>query len=161
MNLNFIRKNVFRNLFDKVQNTLFNLFNKKNLTQILKGQGLNDIDGTKEYSEEEMLIHDLKEAKNEWMNAELNFQYVSEDEFIEYYTYRLKAAQIKYEFFLRKAKEKGIKVNIFGNDVAVQDNGINICSKDKNINMKEGISTTLLNSNSAGTGANITSKIEK
>lgn len=59
----------------------------------------------------QILIENIKAAKTEWLNASINFQYVSENEFVEYYTYTLKAAQIKYEFFLREAKKKGLKVN--------------------------------------------------
>ena len=62
-------------------------------------EDLINTERNKEFSEEEILIQSLKDAKNEWLNADRNFQYVSEDEFVEYYTYKLKAAQIKYEFF--------------------------------------------------------------
>jgi hypothetical protein len=59
-----------------------------------------------------MLIEDIKKAKNEWLEANAKFQYVCENEIVDYYTYVLKAAQIKYEYYLKKAKERGIKSEI-------------------------------------------------
>lgn len=54
------------------------------------------------------LIEDINNAKNEWLEANSNLQYVSEHEIIDYYIYILKAAQIKYDYYLKKAKEKGL-----------------------------------------------------
>ena len=58
------------------------------------------------------LIEDIKNAKNEWLEADTNFQYVCENEIVDYYTYVLKAAQIKYEYYLKKAKERGLRLKI-------------------------------------------------
>ena len=60
--------------------------------------------------EDNALIEDIRSARNEWLNADSNLQYVCENEIIDYYTYMLKAAQIKYEYFLKKAKERGLKL---------------------------------------------------
>jgi len=81
MRLNYTNKNFFKAIFDwllRLLNNLFCLFNKNKLQQVLSGKGLDYIGSKNEYSEEEMLIQDLKEAKNEWLNADLNFQYVVE-----------------------------------------------------------------------------------
>jgi hypothetical protein len=58
------------------------------------------------------LIEDINNAKNEWLEADTNFQYVCENEIVDYYTYILKAAQIKYEYYLKKAKERGVRSKI-------------------------------------------------
>lgn len=58
------------------------------------------------------LIEDIKNAKNEWLDADTNFQYVCENEIVDYYTYIIKAAQIKYEYYLKKAKERGLRAKI-------------------------------------------------
>jgi hypothetical protein len=58
------------------------------------------------------LIENLKNARNEWMNANINFDYVSEQEIIDYYTYQIKACEIRYEYYLKKAKEIGIKAEM-------------------------------------------------
>ncbi|HHV96340.1 MAG TPA: YaaL family protein [Clostridiaceae bacterium] len=167
MRLNYTNKNFFKAIFDwllRLLNNLFCLFNKNKLQQVLSGKGLDYIGSKNEYSEEEMLIQDLKEAKNEWLNADLNFQYVVENEFIEYYTYRLKAAQIKYEYFLKKAKEKGIRVNIFENDIAAKNDHISINFNSKGASFQKGTSATVLKSNVsriASTGSGIPVNIEK
>jgi len=146
MEPNQMKKNIFKTLFKKGHENLSRLV-KKNKVQ----EDLIDTESNKECTEEEMLIQSLKEAKNEWLNADMNFQYVSEDEFIEYYTYKLKAAQIKYEFFLRKAKEKGLKLNI-GSDI-VENNTHSKAGKNAGIN--ENPNTYI--SNSSGINTSITS----
>lgn len=55
------------------------------------------------------LIEDIENAKNEWLEADSNFQYVCEEDIVDYYTYMIKAAQIKYQYYLKKAKERGLK----------------------------------------------------
>jgi len=63
----------------------------------------------KEYDE---LIQCIKLAKSQWEIANLNFEQAQEKELIDYYAYEIKACEIRYEYFLKKAKEKGINVNI-------------------------------------------------
>lgn len=46
-------------------------------------------------------IHD---AWLEWQNALLNFENADCKEMVDYYSYRIKASQIRYEYLLRKAK---------------------------------------------------------
>mgnify|MGYP000900370888 FL=1 len=104
-------------IYPMKNNNLKTLFKKKFvnpfpfLKRVIPEKSINP-DCIKDINEDQMLIENIESAKNEWINADLNFQYVSENEFVEYYTYKLKAAQIRYEFFLKKAKEKGLKVNI-------------------------------------------------
>ena len=81
-------------------------------------------------NEDQVLIESIKDAKSEWITADSNFQNVIESEFIEYYTYKLKAAQIKYEFFLKKAKEKGININSVNSTFS----GINNINTNTNTN---------------------------
>mgnify|MGYP000894973598 CR=1 FL=1 len=56
------------------------------------------------------IVEEIKNARNEWINANMNFEYADSQEMVDYYTYRIKASEVRYEYFLRKAKEKGIKV---------------------------------------------------
>jgi len=58
------------------------------------------------------LINDIKNARNEWLEADTKFQYVCENEIVDYYIYVIKAAQIKYEYYLKKAKERGLRSKI-------------------------------------------------
>lgn len=56
------------------------------------------------------LMENIRNAKKEWVEANTNFEYVEDQEIVDYYTYKILASQIRYEYFLRKAKEKGFKV---------------------------------------------------
>ncbi|HOM03469.1 MAG TPA: YaaL family protein [Acetivibrio sp.] len=64
-----------------------------------------------EFKEVEELIKCIKDAKKEWISATANFEHATDSEIIDYYTYEIKAYQLRYEYLLKKAKEKGIKVN--------------------------------------------------
>lgn len=99
------------NLVKILKEKLF-LFSKKNI----------DIKNIETYcitEEDNTLIEDIRSARNEWLNADSNLQHVCESEIIDYYTYMLKAAQIKYEYFLKKAKERGVRLRqgVHGADV--------------------------------------------
>jgi len=59
--------------------------------------------------EEEQLIEDLKKAQREWKMKEEYFQWATDPDLIEHAIYELKASKIKYIYFLKKAKELGIK----------------------------------------------------
>lgn len=61
-------------------------------------------------NEETELIETIKNAKAEWVKAFVNFEYAESQDIVDYYTYNLKACEIRYEYFLKKAKEKGLKV---------------------------------------------------
>jgi len=58
------------------------------------------------------LIFSLKNAKKEWMDANMCFEYAEAQELVDYYTYKIKACQVRYEYYLKAAKEKGIKVEV-------------------------------------------------
>jgi hypothetical protein len=90
------------------------LFSKKNID--IKNINMRPYCITEE---DNTLIEDIRSARNEWLNADSNLQHVCESEIIDYYTYMLKAAQIKYEYFLKKAKERGVRLKqgIHGADV--------------------------------------------
>lgn len=51
----------------------------------------------------------LNDAKNELDCASKNFDSVQNDELTNVYIYQIKAAQSKYQYLLRLAKEKNIK----------------------------------------------------
>lgn len=68
----------------------------------------NRLDNDTERAE---IIESLKNARNEWMNANINFDYVSDQEIIDYYTYQIKACEIRYEYYLKKAKKFGLSAD--------------------------------------------------
>ncbi|NLD46544.1 MAG: DUF2508 family protein [Clostridiaceae bacterium] len=63
-----------------------------------------------EINEMENLIECIRNARSEWLNAITNFEYVAENGLVDYYTYSIKAYQVRYEYLLKKAKEKGISI---------------------------------------------------
>lgn len=58
------------------------------------------------------VLETLRNARNEWINATLNFEYADEEKMIDYYTYKIKAMEVRYEYYLKKAKEMGLKVDM-------------------------------------------------
>lgn len=54
------------------------------------------------------LISSLKIAQAEFETAVNNYEFASEPELIDYYTYNIKATQTKYQYLLKKVKEKGL-----------------------------------------------------
>ncbi len=55
------------------------------------------------------LLECLKKAKSDWIDAYRDFNYVDDQDLVDFHTYRIKAYQLRYEYFLKKAKEKGLK----------------------------------------------------
>ncbi|ODM27176.1 YaaL family protein [Acetivibrio mesophilus] len=74
-------------------------------------KGKSELTEDDEFKEIEELIKCIKDAKKEWLSANSNFEHAIDSEIIDYYTYEIKAYQLRYEYLLKKAKEKGIKVN--------------------------------------------------
>ena len=54
-----------------------------------------------------LLLKSIQQARQEWMDAVANFDQADNDELIDYYIYRMKACQIRYNYLLKKAKEMG------------------------------------------------------
>jgi hypothetical protein len=51
------------------------------------------------------LTASIQDAYMEWQNALANFEHAVGKDMIDYYAYRIKASQIRYDYLLRKAKE--------------------------------------------------------
>lgn len=66
-----------------------------------------------EFEEVNELMSMIKDTKNAWRTSILNFEYMTEQELIDYYSYQIKAHQLRFEYLLRKAKEKGIKAKVY------------------------------------------------
>ena len=59
-------------------------------------------------SEKEEITEILKKAQADLDVAMNNYEFADEPALIDYHTFNIKAAQMKYEYLLRKAKEKGM-----------------------------------------------------
>jgi len=55
------------------------------------------------------LIENLEQTKQELIAANINYEFADEKELVDYYTYSMKAAQIKYDYLLKKVKERGLE----------------------------------------------------
>ncbi|NLO99111.1 MAG: DUF2508 family protein [Clostridiaceae bacterium] len=51
------------------------------------------------------LAENIQDAYNEWQNAMANFETAEGKEMVDYYAYKIKASEIRYDYLLRKAKE--------------------------------------------------------
>ena len=60
-------------------------------------------------NEEAELFKTIMNARDELLDARRHFEYVYEDNLIDYYTYKLKACEARYAHFIKIAKEKGLK----------------------------------------------------
>jgi hypothetical protein len=63
---------------------------------------------TGDSQEDAELLKCIRDAKAEWLSTSANFEYAGNQEIIDYYTYKLKACEIRYEYYLKKAKERGL-----------------------------------------------------
>jgi hypothetical protein len=59
------------------------------------------------------LMDMIKDSKIAWKTSVANFDYMVERQLIDYYSYQIKANELRFEYLLRKAKEKGIKAKFF------------------------------------------------
>nr|WP_082225158.1 DUF2508 family protein [Pseudobacteroides cellulosolvens] len=68
-------------------------------------------------------MESIKNARRDWICASSNFNYADDKETVDYYTYMMKACQIRYEYLIKKAKENEIKgLQIEMADVLIYDN---------------------------------------
>jgi hypothetical protein len=75
---------------------LFKLFGIREKKDVMTDDHQGDAD----------LLKCLRDAKAEWLNTSANFEHADNREIIDYYTYKLKACEIRYEYYLKKAKER-------------------------------------------------------
>lgn len=59
-------------------------------------------------NEEQELLRITLEARDEWIETSANFEHVYEEMLIDYYTYRIKACEARYAYFIKLVKEKGL-----------------------------------------------------
>lgn len=60
-------------------------------------------------NEEQELLKALFDAKAEWLDAVQSFEHAYEENLIDYFTYKMKACESRYTYFLKKARELGLK----------------------------------------------------
>lgn len=65
---------------------------------------------TEQEKEIELMVSIIK-TKRELEVATLNFEY-AQDDLIDYYTYQIKAMRAKFDYLVKKAKEKGLALDM-------------------------------------------------
>ncbi len=73
-------------------------------------QEIKMVEKTEQEKEIELMLSIIK-TKKELEVANLNFEYAQED-LIDYYTYQIKATRAKYDYLVKKAKEKGLVLDM-------------------------------------------------
>lgn len=59
----------------------------------------------------EDIIHSIYRARKELEIAHNNFEFAQEQEEIDYYIYKIKAAETKYRYLIKQAKEKNVNIS--------------------------------------------------
>ncbi len=80
----------------------------KNLFSVLKNK-IHKVDQSSTLQNRE-LIESINNAKDEWIAAQKNFQFVDTDDGVDYYAYKIKAYEVKYQALLKEAKNRGVKI---------------------------------------------------
>ncbi|HOQ00113.1 MAG TPA: DUF2508 family protein [Acetivibrio clariflavus] len=99
MNLNIQKQEKLKEHKSYIFQRVFNFLN------IIKSNEFTE----KDAFETQNLIDSITKAKKEWIEASEDFNYAVDKEMIDYFTYKIKAYEARYEYLLRIAKEKGIK----------------------------------------------------
>ncbi|MCX8128958.1 MAG: YaaL family protein [Clostridia bacterium] len=86
-----------------------NFFGK--LIRLLSVKEKSEIISSDQACENLEIVENIRDAKSEWIYANINFNYADEQELVDYYTYKIKACQVRYEYYIKKAKEKGIRLD--------------------------------------------------
>lgn len=68
------------------------------------------LEKTEQEKEIELVISIIK-TKKELEEANINFEY-AQDDLIDYYTYQIKAARAKFDYLVKRAKEKGLALDM-------------------------------------------------
>lgn len=81
------------------------------VTRVLFPGIKKDVRTEESFSESQNIVEQLENAAKEWLKANRDFNLAYEEEIIDYYTYIIKACQVKYEYYLKEAKKRGLKMS--------------------------------------------------
>lgn len=62
---------------------------------------------------EREILDGIKYSYAEWQEAISKFENAENVEIIDYYIYRMKAAEIQYNYYVKKAKENNVRLELF------------------------------------------------
>jgi hypothetical protein len=89
-------------------NSLTQRFRK--IMQLANNKTIQKEDTCQEQYDEDNLIESIQLARAEWINANRNFEFAQDKDIIDYYTYQIKASETRYQYLLRLARERSIKL---------------------------------------------------
>lgn len=69
------------------------------------------IHGEDTRSEDDKMLDTIRQAHDEWKNAEAYFQSVTDPDLIDYAIYRVEAAKTRYTYLMKLAREMGVRGN--------------------------------------------------
>jgi len=75
-------------------------------------KGKTSVVSANETEEAKQLVESIYNARKEWISANTNFEHADSEEIIDYYTYKIKAYEVMYEYLIKKAKEQGVTVDL-------------------------------------------------
>ena len=59
-------------------------------------------------NEDKELLKNIADARNEWLDANSCFEHAFDEKLVDYFTYKIKACEARYAYFINLAKEKGL-----------------------------------------------------
>lgn len=82
---------------------------RRNFKEILSSFYARVIVGENMRTDEEKMLESIRQAHDDWRNAEAYFQMVTDPDLIDYAIYRIDAAKIKYMYLMKLAREMGLR----------------------------------------------------
>lgn len=92
-----------------------------------RSKGLTGLSATKQKTlggkcpEDQEILRCVADAWNEWQEACACFEHAYEEKLVDYYTYKMKACEARYSYYVGVAKGKGLAGNVFTNS---NNNGV-------------------------------------
>jgi hypothetical protein len=86
------------NILTKISNQVLTKWNKRHAKK-------EDAEDTIE------LMEDINAARKEWIDASINYEFADDVDTIDYYSYKIKACQVRYNQLIKIAKIKGINLD--------------------------------------------------
>lgn len=105
------------NLKTQNSHTTDKVYRDNSISKFLKLIGIKEKINPQAQDETEIkeLVESIRHARSQWITANMNFEHANEFEMVDFYTYQIKACEIRYEYLIKKAKESGIKVEMLEN----------------------------------------------
>lgn len=87
----------------------------KPLKEMVLNKNIPDEIGDREFPKDDKeLLLSINKARQEWILANYNFEFAADDGLVDYYIYKIKACEVKYEYLIKIAKERGLTAEVKG-----------------------------------------------